>query len=156
MVVFWLSSSKCKEAAIGLEGCFSDTLDESSCCLQTGSKFPCDQQCRSTSSWPGEDAGPAVEDSLTPGPDQLGSRAPLGPGQSLPVAVVPRQMLLGTQVTSSLTEKGGAISLWGMNPKERNHTSCIYCGPETDTNVVFSPPLAFILWFFLIVFLNIW
>lgn len=63
------------------------------------------------SSWLGEDAGLAVGRSMAPGPDQLGSRALQGPRQSPSVAAVPGQMLLRTQVTPRLPEKGAAISL---------------------------------------------
>lgn len=105
------------------------------------------------SSWLGQAAG-LTGDSVTPGPDQLGTRTLQGPGQNPCAAAVPRQMLLRTQVTSHLPEKRSAVSLETVNPKGRNNVSCIYCGPETDKNVVFSPPLAFSLWFFLIVFLK--
>lgn len=124
--------------------------------MHTESKFPCDSQCKSMSSWPGEDAGLAVGNSMAPGSAQLGPWALQGPRQSPSVAAVPGQMLLRTRVTLQLPEKGGAISLGRRNPKGRNNASCIYCGPETDKNVVFSPPLAFRWWFFSMVFLNIW
>lgn len=93
---------------------------------------------------------------MAPGSDRLGSWAPQGPRQGPSVAAVPGQMLLRTQVTLRLPAKGGAVSLRRMNPAGRNSASCIYCGPEMDKNVVFSPALAFSLWFFSMVFLNIW